>query len=350
MAQRTEPGNFAAGAGGSCLAKLRAEAEKGTRARRKIAAAILNSPARMLRLSIEDLAVASDVSTGTITGFCRKLGYSSYRTFQIDLSAAIACFPTGDPEKFYDGCTAKNIVRQVFACSRLGLEETERMNDPADLEKVAGRILKARRTVILGIGASALAGSLMEEHLVSLGLNATALADPYRQIFVTGAVDVNDVVIGISHSGESSHVVEGLAKARERNAFTVAVTNYPQSSLGRAANVTLVTAFREHKANAAVSSSSVAQICLLDGLYFMVGAASRQQAARLARESEKRVQRMLRWHQGGSRPKAVCQKEAQQLAIGRCSSLKLTSRFARQRSPERASRHGVRPLRRGRHR
>jgi DNA-binding MurR/RpiR family transcriptional regulator len=88
--------------------------------------------------------------------------------------------------------------------------------------------------------------------------------------------------------------VEGVEAAAQRSARTVAITNYVQSPLAKTADLVLETSFEEQRAVASVSSSNIAQICLLDALYFIVGSWRSRGARALAEVAEERVQRLLR--------------------------------------------------------
>jgi len=101
-------------------------------------------------------------------------------------------------------------------------------------------------------------------------------------------------VVGISHTGQTNHVVDAVRAARRRGAPTVAITNYPQSPLAAASNFRLITAFHEHRINAAVSSSIAAQLCVINSLYFILGSWGGQAARKLADEAEGRSQKLLR--------------------------------------------------------
>ena len=90
-------------------------------------------------------------------------------------------------------------------------------------------------------------------------------------------------------------VVEAIEQARKKHACTVALTNYPQSRLAAVAEFTLLTSFPEHRVNAAVSSSRIAQMCVIDALYFILGSWSGDRARRLANEVEQRTEKLLRF-------------------------------------------------------
>lgn len=132
------------------------------------------------------------------------------------------------------------------------------------------------------------------QRFLSLGLTALTLEDPYFQIFATATVAGGDVVIGISHTGQTASVIEGIEQARRRGAATVALTNYPRSPLAAASDFALITAYREHRVNAAVSSSRIAQMCLIDSLYFILGSWRGKPAQVLAEEAEQRTRKILR--------------------------------------------------------
>jgi DNA-binding MurR/RpiR family transcriptional regulator len=162
------------------------------------------------------------------------------------------------------------------------------------LTTVAKLILKCTRVLLLGIGGSGLSAQRAAENLLSLGYTAVAVTDPYTQIFATENTGARDVVIGISHTGQTATIIEAIQTARRRGARTVALTNYPQSSLAIASEFQLITAFREHRINAAVSSSMTAQLVVLSSLYFILGGWGGRKAKRLADEVEERSRRILR--------------------------------------------------------
>jgi DNA-binding MurR/RpiR family transcriptional regulator len=245
-------------------------------------------------MSIEDLAAAAQTSTATVSRCCKALGYDGYRDFQLDLARALAQPENVTLDDFVEGAPPETILQRVFECNRLSLLETEKTLDHEALLAVARAIRKARKLVFLGIGGSGLIAREGAQRFLSLGLDAVAITDPYEQVFVTEAVNGRDSVFGISHTGQSTHVVEAVAAARERGARTVALTNYPRSPLAQVCEFRLITAFRERRINAAISSSRIAQICVLDSLYFVVGSRIRESARYLAQEAEKRSQRTLR--------------------------------------------------------
>jgi glucosamine--fructose-6-phosphate aminotransferase (isomerizing) len=77
----------------------------------------------------------------------------------------------------------------------------------------------------------------------------------------------DSAVVAISQSGETPDVVEYVRRARSRGAFTVAVTNVPESALGQAADATLPLAAGPERAVAATKTflNTLAALALIAG-------------------------------------------------------------------------------------
>jgi DNA-binding MurR/RpiR family transcriptional regulator len=281
-------------ANGSCLARLRARVQSGPAVLKKIGRFVLKSPLRARNLSIEELGDACGASATTVYRLCRELGYGGYKEFQLDLAASLANPEGFSLEEFGKGASPRAIVRRVFGYHRQSLSDTESLLDVQVLTRVAKLIEKSRKVLLLGFGESGLAAHGATDLLLTLGFTAAAVVDPFTQIFATENAGPSDVVIGISHSGQTASVVEALQVARRKGARTVALTNYPQSPLATAGEFQLITAFHEHRLNAAVSSCITAQMCVLNSLGFILGSWGGKRATRLANEAEQRAQKTLR--------------------------------------------------------
>lgn len=222
------------------------------------------------------------------------MGYAGYKEFQLDLAAALASGGEVTLEEFGEAASPGTIVRRVFEYNRLSLGDTERLLDVRVMTAIAKLIQRSRRVFLLGLGDSGMACRRAADVLFNLGYTPILVIDPYSQIFATENAGHGDVVIGISHTGQTASVIEAIQAAQRRGARTVALTNYPKSPLAVAAEFQLITAFHEHHINAVVSSSTAAQLCVLDSLYFILGSWGGSKAKRRANEAERRAQKILR--------------------------------------------------------
>src|SRR3990172_8716754 len=164
---------------GSCLTRIRANAQNKTGATARIGQLVLKSPLRIRNHSIEALAKVSRTSPATVYRFCRDLGYEGYREFQLDLAASIANAEVVTLEEFVEGASPKSIIHGVFEYNRQSLADTERMLEEREVTRVAKLIHGSQKVLLLGFGSSGLVARRGEEVLMSLGLTAIAITDPF---------------------------------------------------------------------------------------------------------------------------------------------------------------------------
>jgi DNA-binding MurR/RpiR family transcriptional regulator len=288
----TPPGPIVETSGG-CLARIRAWLRDGSASTRRIGAFVLNEPARTVGMSVTELAAACRVSQSSVSRFCSALGFSGFKAFQLDLAAAVAQSGRVRLDEFVAGESAAATVKRIFEGNRQTLAETERMLDGETMEHVVDCLQGAGRICILGLGASGLIARYAAQRFLGLGCHVTALDDPYDQLFATAAAGRGDAVIGISHSGRTRGVVEALRAARRHRARTIALTNYSRSPLAETCEFKLITAFHESRLSAAFSSSQVAQMSVIDSLFFILAGRDLKRATRRAREAEERTERLL---------------------------------------------------------
>jgi RpiR family transcriptional regulator, carbohydrate utilization regulator len=253
---------------GACLARLRSRIHDGPKVSVRIARYILQSPSQAQGMSIATLASACGTSTASISRFCKDLEYASFKEFQLDLATAVA---QSEPESaseadIEDG--PKAVIRLVFERSRQSLADTERLLDTARLTQAARILRRCERVFIVGAGRSSLVAQAAAQKFLSLGLTAICTTDVAGVDF--RSLSKHDSLLAISHTGRNAFVVQAIHKAAQAGAQTLAITNYPRSPVATGVQVALATAHVEHRVNGAASSSQIAQMCVVDLLYFLL--------------------------------------------------------------------------------
>jgi arabinose-5-phosphate isomerase len=175
---------------------------------------------------------------------------------------------------------------------RPGRQESDRLayareiilGEAAALEQVAGRLdesfLQAidllyscpGRIAITGTGKSADVGQKIAGTFNSTGTRAYVL-DATRAVHGDlGMIHPNDVVLLLSHSGESEEIVRLLGPIRQLALGLIALTGHRQSTLARQADVALVLGPLEEVCplGLAPSTSTTAMIAVGDALAFVL--------------------------------------------------------------------------------
>lgn len=150
-------------------------------------------------------------SEASLTRFAKKLGLSGYR----ELTNRFEMAKNTDPYK------QKDIGSPVFDTYREILLKSYNLYSFKDYDRLVKSILKARKTYIYGVGSSGTLASEYAQRLIRLGLDSEAVTDTHMLLLNSVRVKEDDLVMGISYSGKSIEVIDGLRKAGKIGCTTV---------------------------------------------------------------------------------------------------------------------------------
>jgi arabinose-5-phosphate isomerase len=133
---------------------------------------------------------------------------------------------------------------------------------------VAAMKSTAGRVVVTGIGKSGIVGQKIAATLASTGTAAFYLHPSEAIHGDLGMILGGDIVLALSHSGETEEVVALIPHVKRRGATLVAMTGRKDSTLGKAADVVVSIAIREEACplNLAPTASTTAQLVMGDAL------------------------------------------------------------------------------------
>ncbi len=124
------------------------------------------------------------------------------------------------------------------------------------------------RLCVTGLGKSGLVGQKIAATLASTGTPAYFLHAAEASHGDLGMLVAGDVVLALSASGESPEIVRLLDFARARSLLTIAMTSAPDSSIARAADLTLSVSISREACplNLAPTASTTALLAVGDAL------------------------------------------------------------------------------------
>ena len=237
-------------------------------AERKIADWIAENPGKIISLSIVELAEQCKCSEATIVRFSKKIGLEGYQDLKISLASE---YRTTVSTTISASDSAGEMVDKVCNEIYCSLELTKKSLDPAALSAVAAdTICKAGKIALFGLGNSASVARDASHKFIRAGLNALAYADNHMQMIAASHLSEGDVAIGVSHSGSSKDIVDALKTARDHGAKTVAITNVGRSPIDKVADVVLHTSSSETAYSILALNSRIAQLAIVDTLYYYV--------------------------------------------------------------------------------
>jgi len=133
---------------------------------------------------------------------------------------------------------------------------------------VAAMKSTAGRVVVTGIGKSGIVGQKIAATLASTGTAAFFLHPSEAIHGDLGMILKGDVVLALSHSGETEEVVAVIPHVKRRGAMLVALTGRRDSTLANGADVVVAVQIREEACpnNLAPTASTTAQLVMGDAL------------------------------------------------------------------------------------
>jgi len=113
------------------------------------------------------------------------------------------------------------------AADAIDLSEVDKM-----VEVLINVYRTKRKALVMGAGRSGLVGKAFAMRLLHLGFNSYVLGET-----IVPSVSSGDVAIAISGSGRTGLIVEAADAAKKVGTYVVAITTYPESPLGKIADL-----------------------------------------------------------------------------------------------------------------
>ncbi|MBD7915572.1 MurR/RpiR family transcriptional regulator [Clostridium sp. Sa3CUN1] len=195
---------------------------------KSIADYIMQNRESIKNINITDLAKVIGTSGATITRFAKKIGCNSFVDMKIMLGS-------NKMEKVVED--DDEIFSYTYQYYNEVIERTKMLIDKRTIFKVVDELKKARSIYIYGVGSSGLTGKEMMQRLLRMGFNVHCISDSHMMIINSSIVTNNDLVIGISISGETVEVIHSLRRARENGAKTVCITSFEESSISKYSDI-----------------------------------------------------------------------------------------------------------------
>lgn len=246
---------------------LRSSYENLTKSERRIADYILSNAKTCIGQTVSEIADSADSSEITVSRFCKKLGFNGLQSLKIALAGEIF----SPDETLYQDITIddtyETIAGKIFQNISDGLQDTLKLLNFKDVGKAIKILSGAKRIAAYGFGNSATVCRDIETRFIRFGIPVQAYSDSHQQFTSASLLTKKDAAIAISHTGESTDLLETVKLARTSGAKVVAITSYAHSSLTKLADVSLNGMGREVHYRSEAVASRLVHMAIIDLLY-----------------------------------------------------------------------------------
>lgn len=221
---------------------------------------------------ISQIAKESGIGEATITRFSKKMGYNGLHDFKVTLAREIS----GLKNRKIINRSIENdegvieSARKLLNSNIRILENTFNIIDGNSVEKATNMIINAKKVFFIGIGYSGMTAEDSNYKFSRIGFNCMSIDSSHNMIMMASLMDEDDVIVAISHSGETDEIIKTVNIAKANGAGVISVTEDKSSRLRDVSDVSLGYFSVESILETGSISSKLAQFFVIDLVYTQV--------------------------------------------------------------------------------
>lgn len=254
--------------------RLNAAMSKLRDSEKKIIEFIEQNQEEIIHLSITEVAERSETSESSVVRLCKRLGYKGFQDLKINLAREVIAPEKQINEIIEKGDDVVTIKKKVFQSNIQALYDSIEVCNDDEIRKAVDAISNARLIEFYGTGGSGTVALDAHHKLLKLGIKSFAYNDTVLQAMSASVLTNQDVVIGISHTGSNTDILDALKLAKEAGATIICITNSSKSPITKISDIVLQTASKETLFRTDAISSRIAQLTIID---ILVAAVANQQ-------------------------------------------------------------------------
>lgn len=244
-----------------------------TETEKRVADAVLASPEETVKMTVKSLAERAGTVPSAVVRFCKSVGVKGFAEMKLKLSMdmggrrdEVPMLPVSEND------STESVFAKVFASGVQTLNDTLKMMDFLQIEKIVAALQSASRIVFFGVGTSSVIATDAQYRLAQLGLSTAACTDILFMNVTAANMRKGEVAVGISHSGNTKATVDALRRARGAGAETIAISSFARSCLAQEADLKMIAFSDDRNYPVEAVSARIAHMCMIDALMMSLAA------------------------------------------------------------------------------
>lgn len=219
--------------------------------------------------SISEIAKESGVGESTITRFSKKLGFSSFQDFKVTLASETNDMHTNNiiDESIDNKEHSKETCKKILHNNIYVLESTSQVINYDDIHRCTDMIRNASRVFFIGVGYSGIIAQDINYKCMRIGINSNYFSDTHTIFMISSILTKDDVLVCISHSGETEDIIKAINIAKANDAKVISVTKNCNSQISKLSDISLSYVSNETIFETGSMYSKLAQMFILDLIY-----------------------------------------------------------------------------------
>ena len=251
----------------ACALKLQAVYGTLKSAERKAADFLVANPGLVHKLTIVDYAKRAGCSEATIVRLSKRLSYEGFP----ELKADFALVTPDDTLLEYRGLKVDDdpavAMKKVFESTAQAIMDTANAIDSVAYSAALDALCSAGTIMFSGVGDAAVVAQEGYLRWLRIGHPVLFSVDHDIQLILASKLKKGDVLLAVSHSGQTKSQLAVVREAEHAGATVIAITNFPLSQLAKRASCILQTAVFTAYVSGEVMSKRIAELCVVESLF-----------------------------------------------------------------------------------
>lgn len=237
-----------------------------------IANYILENKDKCVRMTLRELGTECRLSETTIIRFINKLDYTSYQAFRLDMAQDVmkntitGADTMGGQHDIKAGDSAEDIKNKVIFIASSAINDINKLVDGEKLSRVTELIEKSKKIMFFGAGGSGVIATDVYHKFLRCGLDVINESNTHIALIHAALLTENDLLILISHEGESKEVIECAKLAKRGGATVLGITSYMNSDLAKLADLCIFSSTNDSPYYTDAMVSRLVQLVIMDML------------------------------------------------------------------------------------
>lgn len=227
---------------------------------------------KIIYMSISEAAKKSNTGEATVTRFAKKMGFSGFQDFKVTLAQEISL--KGSKSIINNEITNNEDVSEtankLLKNNISVLEGTVHKLSTNSIYECADLIRNCKKVYFMGVGYSGIVAQDSNYKFMRIGINSIYYQDTHTMIMMSALASEGEIVIAISHSGETEEIIRATKIAKDNGAKIIAITENENSTLAKLSDINLNYVSSETLFESGAVSSKLAQIFIVDLIYTQV--------------------------------------------------------------------------------
>ena len=221
---------------------------------------------------IASLALNCGVSEATVTRFVRKMGFNSLQLFKLTLTEEMVNIKKQTIINKDISCNESitTTAHKLLVNNVAILEQTVNNLNEEVIAKSVDILKKAERIFFIGLGNSGFVADDSAYKFLRIGFNAKGLDNSHLIMLNMALLHEDDVVVVISHSGESFEIIKAVQLAKKNGTKLIVITSNRDTILENYADICIFYEARESIVETGAITTKLTQIFIIDLIYTQV--------------------------------------------------------------------------------